>query len=786
MARFSAARLCRRNNFLDQHVCICERIHDVPQRRSSVAYFKQYILAVGAVGLLAFAAACGGQTAPQPPDPNDLVGIPVSKTSPTANGESGTRPVSSVVCESTLELALEHPILAARGVDPIPSGFDAANNTTSRYDRPIVSVTLELRMDDRVALTHQVVLDPPVAEVRFPLGATYSTPIPGDLAVGGYGRAISVTDVDGKVKDVRYDAHSVWLLDPAGVDMADARKAIVAARQELSNERGIPYAALTLLAFEPFEWSDASLGCAEPGQMYAEVVTPGFMMVFEYQGLRYEYHTDQDGSRTVKCRSGPPSTTPPTHPPVFFIREDETVGPSETMAALLIGRPVAADGCLRLNASEGDASYLPIWPPGFMLVIENDSIDLLNPRGELVARVGDKMRVDGGEVLSRESQDEPLQRKLTQTHCPGPYWVVGDAEVATRTNTVTEAEGGGDIGEAITPGPSVTMIETDALRQDAQQYAEDFGVDVEEAMRRLALQDPIGELNATLTARESDTFGGLWVEHEPECKVVVLFTRNGEETLRPLVEGGPLADIVEVRIVEATMAELIAVQSETSRIIDRLGIAVMSGVDVKGNRVEIRTTDVAGLARALSDAGVQLPLHVELIAVSALASPESVPTASPDALATITPVAPQTGPPAGDCQGYLELTVSGNGQAEEAVVTYYRCGAMYVDSTGRSPSRTPSISVSSDALLSLSLGADQPPTLVEIRLYVGTGKSGWFGRWPDELPGGEAPADTRKPSPAVDLEYDPAVPPGEYSLVVRAIWSGLHVDVFYATSIRVD
>ena len=81
----------------------------------------------------------------------------------------------------------------------------------------------------------------------------------------------------------------------------------------------------------------------------------------------------------------------------------------------------------------------------------------------------------------------------------------------------------------------MTRVETDPLCRDAQQYAEEMGVDVEEAMRRLALQDPIGELNATLAARESDTFGGLWVEHQPEYKVVVLFTRNGEETLRPLV-----------------------------------------------------------------------------------------------------------------------------------------------------------------------------------------------------------------------------------------------------------
>ena len=110
---------------------------------------------------------------------------------------------------------------------------------------------------------------------------------------------------------------------------------------------------------------------------------------------------------------------------------------------------------------------------------------------------------------------------------------------------------------------------------------------------------------------------------------------------------------------------------------------------------------------------------------------------------------------------------------------------MYVDSTGRSPSRTPSISVSSDAPLGLRLGADHRPTSVEIRLYAGVGKSGSFGQWPDELPGGEAPADTLQPEASLEFVFDPAVPQGEYTLVVRATWEGT-VEVFFAISLTLE
>ena len=56
---------------------------------------------------------------------------------------------------------------------------------------------------------------------------------------------------------------------------------------------------------------------------------------------------------------------------------------------------------------------------------------------------------------------------------------------------------------------------SDALLQDAQAYAADVGVDLEEALNRLGLQDAIGNLNARLQSEQRDTFAGLWVEHQP-------------------------------------------------------------------------------------------------------------------------------------------------------------------------------------------------------------------------------------------------------------------------------
>ncbi|MCD6291080.1 MAG: hypothetical protein J7M34_11300 [Anaerolineae bacterium] len=58
---------------------------------------------------------------------------------------------------------------------------------------------------------------------------------------------------------------------------------------------------ITVRSVEAVEWSDTSLGCPQPGMMYAQVITPGYRIVLEAGGQRYEYHTDR--SRVLLCSS---------------------------------------------------------------------------------------------------------------------------------------------------------------------------------------------------------------------------------------------------------------------------------------------------------------------------------------------------------------------------------------------------------------------------------------------------------------------------------------------------
>lgn len=168
-----------------------------------------------------------------------------------------------------------------------------------------------------------------------------------------------------------------------------------------------------------------------------------------------------------------------------------------------------------------------------------------------------------------------------------------------------------------TPGTDeLPVLSSDeAIRQDAQEYARQFHVSVEEAVERLQYQAGIEPLCEALTANEKDTFAGLWIQHEPEYRVIVRFTRDGAETIRPYIEGQPFAHLVEVREARFTRVELKAIMGEALREMDKLDFGVAVSLSVPNNRVEVGVTDRAWFEAELREAGAQLPEGVELVVV---------------------------------------------------------------------------------------------------------------------------------------------------------------------------
>jgi hypothetical protein len=74
---------------------------------------------------------------------------------------------------------------------------------------------------------------------------------------------------------------------------AEAKEAVRLAREGLAQKLGLASEMVRLVSVEAVEWRDTSLGCPQPGMMYAQVITPGFRVVLEARGKKYDYHTDR-------------------------------------------------------------------------------------------------------------------------------------------------------------------------------------------------------------------------------------------------------------------------------------------------------------------------------------------------------------------------------------------------------------------------------------------------------------------------------------------------------------
>jgi hypothetical protein len=113
---------------------------------------------------------------------------------------------------------------------------------------------------------------------------------------------------------------SVPAAEPAGADVTvasvprEVRRAVVT---DAARRFKVAESAVVLAQAEQVTWSDGSLGCAQRGQMYTQMLVPGYRIVAITSAGRMVYHTDSHGF-AVTCGGAavsdtiqPPARTPP-------------------------------------------------------------------------------------------------------------------------------------------------------------------------------------------------------------------------------------------------------------------------------------------------------------------------------------------------------------------------------------------------------------------------------------------------------------------------------------------
>jgi hypothetical protein len=83
-------------------------------------------------------------------------------------------------------------------------------------------------------------------------------------------------------------------------------RVLEAVRADLARRTGAAPGAMKVVQAEDVVFADGSLDCAVPGQSYTQATVPGYRVILEVGGRKYDYRVTRRGSLRL-CDRGAPS-----------------------------------------------------------------------------------------------------------------------------------------------------------------------------------------------------------------------------------------------------------------------------------------------------------------------------------------------------------------------------------------------------------------------------------------------------------------------------------------------
>jgi len=140
-------------------------------------------------------------------------------------------------------------------------------------------------------------VDPPVASLPVSDGATAEPSPITDITEPGDPTPITIIDTLNPDECSFIHAINACFTEgalPEDISPGEVMGLYFLARELLADALGVDASTAKIAAIERVEWPDASLGLPEPGFSYAQVITPGFKMVMEFEGKGYVFHTSSN------------------------------------------------------------------------------------------------------------------------------------------------------------------------------------------------------------------------------------------------------------------------------------------------------------------------------------------------------------------------------------------------------------------------------------------------------------------------------------------------------------
>jgi hypothetical protein len=159
------------------------------------------------------------------------------------------------------------------------------------------------------------------------------------------------------------------------IRLTDAQQVVALAVADLSQQLSVPEESILVKSVEAVQWSDASVGCPKPGMLYAQVVTPGYLVILGMEEQTYEYHTDQD-QLVVLCADLP------------LPREN---APGESQLPIfveMVQEPLSPDSSSRMPPEDANPVGVYVFNPGDRSLLVAPAIQILPTTEVLVGLSG--------------------------------------------------------------------------------------------------------------------------------------------------------------------------------------------------------------------------------------------------------------------------------------------------------------------------------------------------------------------------------------------------------------
>jgi hypothetical protein len=153
-------------------------------------------------------------------------------------------------------------------------------------------------------------------------------------------------------------------------------------RPRVSEQLRINPEALTLVSEERVMWRDASLGCPQEGKAYAQVLVPGWRIVFvDAAGQEYDVHAAENPETYVICQQQ--TDAQPKPPPPFEAQGNAAVEAAKKLLAERLEVNADAVSVVEVESVEWRNSCLGCAAPGQMCLM------VITPGYRVVVSAGD-------------------------------------------------------------------------------------------------------------------------------------------------------------------------------------------------------------------------------------------------------------------------------------------------------------------------------------------------------------------------------------------------------------